>query len=730
MPTLKITDNFGLTLNATADLGSLFSKYLKSPDAITGVLKNLKPITDLRINDDPFDSKTIGISFTEPVALGNTGIELTIQPSLTGTVSLTKGTSLFDEEGDPFRESLPIPAEHAYLSAALSAQVDIGAAGKLMDLQFGFSAGTNVVMTNYRLCALNDPILQTMKHLLADFTLPGDLEDIVHLAEHDVLTVEGMGSLQFTANADVFAAANPLATLNAPFVPITVSEGHGLSINGTYTLTGNYQLRIERLNAGKLRLGYHKKRTSEFEVNVQAAISTNATAGGFAVIKNLLQAVSSDPVPDKDVFHQAGLTDDQISTIASALKAGIERSVGLSLSGSLDALDSSSSAFSYDVDTDLLDDHGRKAVHDALDGDLTGLEAAEHPGITRRKSIFETLRQSQHVLRINLLGIFNHASVTTLFQNGTIIVDRETGDVTITDQAGANRVQFTAGNFAQDSAKLRRVLAESLLITAAYRCTNAVAAAPLLASHYWFFTLHQKTNVQQMKDYLNIATALKLLTPTAANARLASVQTISAFGRSTFLIDASFTDALCKRMFLDRAGQPRAEEEYEQIGRHALLLLLPADDAVNVARRAPLLDDALWSAMKKAGQPGFPALFTGRGLNGNQIADVIADYTLIAWWASSMHRMGEALAAILSFVAANPGADHENNTFKQLRSKLESAMASVVSNTQPQFGEPWGVLALDLASDQQSAVSLQMVTPRASLALSERAAQEAIGRGD
>src|SRR5262249_34906567 len=157
-----------------------------------------------------------------------------------------------------------------------------------------------------------------------------------------------------------------------------------------------------------------------------AAVNTNVSAGGFALIKNVLQAVSSDPVPDKDVFHQAGLTDEQIGTIAAALKAGVERSVALSLSGSLDALDSSSTAFSYEIDSALLDDSGRKAVHDALDGDLTGLESAEHVGITRRTSIFETLRQGQHVLRVNLLGIFNHASVTTLFQNGTIIVDRET----------------------------------------------------------------------------------------------------------------------------------------------------------------------------------------------------------------------------------------------------------------------------------------------------------------
>jgi len=37
---------------------------------------------------------------------------------------------------------------------------------------------------------------------------------------------------------------------------------------------------------------------------------------------------------------------------------------------------------------------------------------------------------------------------------------------------------------------------------------------PQLASHYWFFELHQKTNQQQISDYLTIAQALQLLSPT------------------------------------------------------------------------------------------------------------------------------------------------------------------------------------------------------------------------
>jgi hypothetical protein len=124
--------------------------------------------------------------------------------------------------------------------------------------------------------------------------------------------------------------------------------------------------------------------------------------------------------------------------------------------------------------------------------------------------------------------------------------------------------------------------------------------------------------------------------------------------------------------------------------------------------------------MTNGGQPSFPTLFGARGFDANQIADITDDYTLIAWWATSMHEMGDALAKMLQFVANNPTADRENNTFKKLRNDLESAMASVVSNTQAQFGQPWGILALDLAAGQQGDITLRLLSPRLALAATQR----------
>lgn len=728
MATIQLTDNFGLVIDATLD--PAFAKYLKSPQALIGFLRTAKPLKDLRLGDDPFDSQTIGIAFNETVALGSTVVELTIAPSVTGTIALDHGAALFCADTDPFRQAIPIPEQHAYLSAALQAELALTVGQTAGNFPFGFTAGTTIVLTNYQLCALTDLLVLKLESLLTRFTIPRDLQNIEQLTEHTVVTLAGTGSLQWTAQANLFAVANPLATLKTPLVPINVAEGSGVTINGTYTLTGNYQLRIERLAARAFRLSYLKQRTTELDVSVQTQINTSVAAASFDLLQAVLQAVSSDPVPDKDTFHRAGLTDSQLTSIATAVNAGIERSMALSLTGDLDRLDTSSTAFSYDVDLALLDDAGRKAVSDALDGDLTGLETTDRPGITWRTSIFDRLRQGKHVLKVNLLGIYTHASVTTLFQQGTIIVDRESGDVTITDQAGAQRIQVTADNFAKDAAKLRQVLAESLLLTAAYRGTGTLSAGPQLASHYWFFALHQKTNREQCTEYLTIAQGLRLLNDTTHAATLARIAGATDLGRSTLFIDASYTDDRCKRLFLDSAGQPRPEDEYETLGRRALLLLLPSGDAINDARRLPLLDDSVWQAMAHTGQPGFATLFSDRGFNLNQLADISSDYALITWWSSSMRRMGEALVQIQTFFAAHPGADRENATFIQLRSKLEQAMASVVSNTQAQFGEPWGLLALDLASGQQASTSLQLVTAGMTLSLAQRMPQGAAAQRD
>jgi hypothetical protein len=291
--TIKVTDAFGLVVNASPSPLSIFSKYLKSPDAIVGVLRDPKNIKDAEIGQDPFQSTTVGISFDKLIELGTSGVELTIDPELLATIAIKKGDSLFDPANDPFGDKIAIPPNQAYVSTALEAKLDVGLGEGAGDLQFGFKTGTDVTFTDYKLFGLTDKIVPALQSVIQHFTVPGDLQDVEAMASGEVATVQGSGSLQFSAKANLLTAVSPLAGLNASVAegPLAIKEAASLTVGATYTLTGEYQIRVQRLVGSKFKLSFERKRMSDLDVSVTADIAVSATVDGFDIIQALLQAV-------------------------------------------------------------------------------------------------------------------------------------------------------------------------------------------------------------------------------------------------------------------------------------------------------------------------------------------------------------------------------------------------------------------------------------------------------
>jgi hypothetical protein len=723
--TIELRDGFGLVIDVSPDPTSAFRKYLKNPAAITAVLHNKAAIAGLQIGQDPFASQTLGISFDKSIELGATGVDLTIKPQLAGTVEIKKGESLFDADDDPFRDKIPIPdKQHAFLAAGIEASLDVGLAGKSGDLRFGFKAGTGTVLKNYRLFALSDQIVPAVKALFETFVVPGDLQVIESMQPGSLATVEGTGSLKFSATANLLSVVNPLATVNAAIGEgiLSLTEGGSLNVAAAYTLTGEYQLRIQRLGGRKFRLGYERKRGSDFRVSAAAQFGLSASAAGFDLIQGVLKTVSADPVPDKDVFHRAGLSDEQISSIGSAIQTAIERSLELSLKGELDFLDTVSTAFSYEVDLDGLDANGRQAVHDALDGDLSRLESSTVAGVKPLKSIFSTLRQGKRILKVNLLGIFNYGSVSTLFQKGTVIVDQQVGDITITDQVGADRIQFNSSNFAKDSAKLRKVLAESFLVTVTYRASKTVFQAPNISTGYSVFELHEKANLSNIRDYLQVAQALNLISPEQMTDKIAQIGNFQSFGPATLYLDSHYDDKIFRTLFLDSQGNARPEADYETLGRQAMAATIIRDGSVGDARLRPLKDDAIWRSMQE-GTTTFATVLKEQGFAAEYIPAISSDYLAIKWWADAMHGLGEALARVLNFFSEQPSADAGNHTVAQLRKELDNKLSRVAANTHDHFAQPWGFLVMDLASARKAPIRLQINCSKLTLIAPDNASQ-------
>jgi hypothetical protein len=261
----------------------------------------------------------------------------------------------------------------------------------------------------------------------------------------------------------------------------------------------------------------------------------------------------------------------------------------------------------------------------------------------------------------------------------------------------ASRIAASTFNFAADSEKLRKVLAESVLITAAYRCSKLVIHQPELRIAHSYFELHTKTDKTVMKNNLDVLEALSLMKASEKEQLLSAA---TEFGRTTFYVETGYDDKLVDDLFL-KNGAPRTQEEYERAGRKALALLVQSGEA-DQFRRLPASDDSLWKEMTEQGQPNFRFIDKLRNLSPAALGAVTSDYTVIMWWAKSMKEMSARLAEMRKFLNDNPGVDPKNEAFKSLREKLASKLKDVASNTKSEFGDPWGLVAMDQVSGRKA----------------------------
>lgn len=146
---------------------------------------------------------------------------------------------------------------------------------------------------------------------------------------------------------------------------------------------------------------------------------------------------------------------------------------------------------------------------------------------------------------------------------------------------------------------------------------------------------------------------------------------------------------------------------------------LPPGDPTDRARLVPLTDDKVWQAMS-GGQTTFRAIFASYGFNNVEIADITGDYSIIIWWSAAMHSMGKSLSALLAFLKSTSIRDPTDATFTSLREDLNKTVKAVTRQTHDRFSEPWGLVAMDMASNQRSQTNLMVDSPRFNLSLSRQ----------
>ena len=236
-----------------------------------------------------------------------------------------------------------------------------------------------------------------------------------------------------------------------------------------------------------------------------------------------------------------------------------------------------------------------------------------------------------------------------------------------------------------------------------------VSAPPTLKSMHSYFELHDHTNHETMRDELDTAVGLGLMTRAEQDRY---IQGIGEFGRTLSHAESTYDNTLAKALFLN-GDIPRPVAEYEQAGRAALQIIVHDGDQDDYRLR-PAREDQLWTNMKSAGQFNFKPLFPQ--LKEQQIAVIANDYTLIMWWAAAMRGTAEKLAEIQDFLKNTPNVDVENDRFKQLHADLANHLKSVAANTKTDFGRPWGLIAMSLVAGNQESARMTIIGPVLSIA--------------
>ncbi len=688
MPTIKITDQFGVSVDAQLGPASAWLAYARGMGGMLLSGATVSQIQTLKLMDPPVRSLSPGLTFQQPVSLGTGMPQLTIGANAGASFRVVQRTPenalLFPP--DDFGENLEIPAGTCYAVLGCKAIVNAGATTGT-GLTFGITAGGGMAIDSCRPFSAADGgpvLLEALKLSVGEFVIPASAEDLDALPAGAVVTVKGSGQLKFSGKANLLALTNPLAAaaLPSPLPSLSLNQAASVTVGASWKLASEYQVRVHKVTTGRTRLAWYRKRDSDFEVTASASAGLSTEVANTDLFPMIVKAISADSKADL-----SGMPENQREETEKAVADAVNRSLQLALEVELGALGSQEAMFLYEVDSPALDAAAKTALAAALAGDLSGLASAA--GVTELRSIRSSMAERRFTLKVNLLGIFNYGSVSRLALEGKVTVTPSTGDLVILDRATAVRIQSGALNFGPDEDKLRTLMAESFLITAAYRGSKTVVSPPELTSSHVFFRLQAKTGRDDMRAAASIAAALGLRGPEIPAG-------IEDFGRTSLLAETRYDDALSHALFLRPDGTPRTHTEYESAGRRAVLMLV-LPDGDDRFRLAPASDDALWERMKTLGPANFQQLFPQL-----QAAVICADYLAIQWWADTMCRT----AGLVARIAAEP----------QLREDLARDLRDVAGKAHEQFGKPWGLIAMFLAGGCAAPAEMRITGKRVAFA--------------
>jgi hypothetical protein len=632
--------------------------------------------------------------------LGNTKPEIDITPSTQAAIraNADPGSNLFSD--DPFRAPSTVPPQTGYVGVDFTGNLSLGVSGGAGELTFGFTSNSSVTLACYKAFPLGtgEPtLLDGLTRTISAFVIPADLSDLKGLGLHDVACVAGTGSLKMSSDIAVTAAPNPLASVDLPLGAgnLSVKTGVTAGFAADVTITGSWQMRVERTQPHTITLSYAQQRGTTLTADWSASAGVTAKLGNTDLTATVLGAISTDPLKDQAILD--GLTGDERQTLAGAIKGSLNHNLQASIDAALSALSERDAAFQYEIHLDQLTPETGNAVVRALHGDLTLLTALERnatdggmiaPGIRVLNSVLTELHKRGLTINLNLLGIANFTSLSEFLRQSETVVDSASGSVTIRNTVSGTRLTAIANPLDRDEA-LRKAIFDAVLVTTTYRAAQAIAPAAIACEHV-HFALNHNTSAATLREYLNWFIALHLMD---TGERDNILRTFTAGGPSTCVLRTAFNDQDCTTLFL-KDGQQRDLKEYEDIGRQALRSILDPTNAVD-ALRYRLIDDALWQQALTVGSNVNLGPLVGLSRNDPRVSILIGDVLVIREWAGAMSSVGELVARHRALAGSrDPAALIHDEAFNRSRNDLQKKLSDVVHSSTMRFDKPFGMVAL------------------------------------
>ena len=694
----KITiEDFSGSADLKVGEGSLAGKSITR---IGSTAANLVKDLSRSIKDVEFQSANLGAVLQSPKIAINAAESMTVKTGTNCTLTryTAKDKTLLGK--DPSVPQIDIGPDDYWMSFALQGTLDLAGSGNLGS-GFGVSLkfGSTLNLTEYTRFSPADGPLPTLGEAigitLTDFGLLASAAEIRGLQPGTVRSADVSGTVTVSGSYSLPMAVNQLALAESvvPF-KIAVKPDFGVKLGGSVALTGDYSVLCWRNGPTQIVLAVMKKKGTTLTATFNAGAGLAASMGGGDLIEPFFNAVA----PGIDLAKCGLAKDDpRYKAINDVLTESVSRAFSVSVNAKCAAAFTDQAALVYSVDLTEGSELAKAATNAALDAALAG-DWSQLSTLPNAKELCNAIADSHEhkfTFAVNLIGIFSYETIADFVSSSTVVRDAESLSVTITDSQTAKRITTAATPYLADPNKLRTVLYESTVATAAYKLASGNLSPADLKLTQQMLIYKSRLSPADLRKDLRLAVAIAEMT----GAQLDAIPMANPSHVRVEANQALDNDHLLKVFFADPTKHtPHTVPELALLGRRTLAALLDPANIADARRIAVLNSDQIWAAMDVSG--------------GKAPADSPASYSDwcdVTFWANAIHGLAKPLQAVLEAWQHIPaGSDPTKaQNFMKARDTLKKAVGEAVHDTHAAFETGWPIAVMYALSGGNTGATLK-----------------------